>query len=248
MSTLFDQLATPVVIDPTKDYLTELVGEGKKFKSNNELALGKVHSDAHIETLEKTLAAMREELTTRKTAEELINQIALARTPPADLSRNDQIVTDQNTDQVKSLTTEDVDRMFAEREANARRQANLTQATQKLKETYGDNAASVLQQKATELGVAPAYLQKMAEDSPNVFTSLFQAMPAQRDNLFQAPPQSTFRQAPETYTGPKYSEFNKVKQDNPTLYWSAKFQRSIMEAADKAMAAGEQAYEKFKTS
>ena len=35
-------------VDPNKNYLTELVGDGKKFKTQEELARGKYESDLYL--------------------------------------------------------------------------------------------------------------------------------------------------------------------------------------------------------
>ena len=125
MSDLFDPTNAPQ-LDETKDYLTELVGDGKKFKDVKDLAKGKAFSDLHIQTLEKTLNQMREELQTRKTAEELINQIALTK-PTANPDRTgDNLPPDADAGKIKSgLTPEDVEKLFAEREGKQRRENNL---------------------------------------------------------------------------------------------------------------------------
>lgn len=250
MDGLFDQIVTPPTLDENKDYLSELVGDGKKFKDAKELAKGKAFSDAHISTLEQTLASMREELRTRATAEDLINQINLRR--PVDPSKNtEQQMTEQtiNENPIKPITPEDVERMFAERDTKRQRESNLNLTSQKLKETFGDTAAGVLGEKARELGLSTDYLKNMAQEAPTAFLALFNkpAASSAAKDIFSAPPQSSFRPAinPQD-TGEKWSEFNKVKKENPNEYWSPKFQRKIMEAAEKAMESG--SYERFMAS
>ena len=48
-----DLFTMSTTIDPEKDYTAELVGEGKKFKDNKELARSKVESDLFISHLQK---------------------------------------------------------------------------------------------------------------------------------------------------------------------------------------------------
>src|SRR5260370_19729043 len=69
-------------IDPNKNYLGELVGEGKKVKDPESLAKGKYISDNYIQILERRLDEMRsdysnlsKEYNARPKLEELINQI-----------------------------------------------------------------------------------------------------------------------------------------------------------------------------
>lgn len=244
MSNLFDQTVAPVQLDDTKDFLAELVGEGKKFKDPKELARGKAHSDAHIANLEKTLNEMRVELNTRKTAEDLINRITLANNRPAPTIDSDDTPPENRDTQSnpKGLTPEDVERMFQEREVRSRKEQNLQATTNKLRELHGDDAARVLQTKASELGVDTQYLKNLAQDSPSIFLSLFNKPEAPKD-IFNAPPPSSHRVQIATYTGEKWSDFQKVKTENPTLYWSAKFQRQMMDSAERA--ANSDTYDKF---
>ena len=69
-------------IDPNKDYLAELVGEGKKFKTDKDLARGKYEADLYVKTLERQLdelrndhLKLREDYTARAKLEELLGQL-----------------------------------------------------------------------------------------------------------------------------------------------------------------------------
>src|SRR6266700_391496 len=70
-------------VDPDKDYFKELVGEGKKFKSPEDLARGKFESDQFIEILKKRQDEMRadylklrEDNTAKAKLEDLIDQLS----------------------------------------------------------------------------------------------------------------------------------------------------------------------------
>lgn len=244
MSDLFDQAEPPVVIDPTKDYFSELVGPDKKFKSEKELALGKAHSDAHIANLEKTLAGLREEVAKRKTTEDLMDHINKALTakelPPTRMP--DPLA--PNGDVKSGLTAEDVQKLLADRDNESIRRNNTAIAAQKLQELYGETAATEITKKAQELGVNKDYLKNMAESSPSVFLALFSAPQknVQKD-IFNAPPQNSYRPPENSHNGPKMSDFKKVKDANPTEYWKPAFQRKMIEAAEQAMEKGY--YEQF---
>lgn len=246
MSDLFsDPVTDAPTIDETKDYLSEFVGEGKKFADVKALAKSKAFADAHIGTLTKALEAMRTELSTRKTAEDLINQIALANTKVDSNREQNQTATEQNTDQNNkpSLTPEDVEKMFQEREQRRQKETNLNLTTQKLKETFGDKAATELSNKARELGVDTSYMKKLAEDTPSVFLSLFSKPQVKSNDIFNAPPANQFRVAERSNSGEKWSDFNKVKTSDPKKYWSPGFQRQLMDAAERAENQGR--YEEF---
>ena len=241
MSDLFDQTDAPVVLDDSKDYVAELVGEDKKFKTVSDLAKGKVFSDVHISNLERTLAGLREELQTRKTAEELINQINLAK-KPADGERipDNQDRLNANEPLKSGLTPEDVEALLSKRESQRIKESNLTLASQKLREQHGEAAAALVSTKAAELGVSNSYLRDMASNAPNAFLALFKdaKVEAKTDDVFQAAPQSSFRPNPQQRLTEKWSDFKKVKSENPNLYWSANFQRRLAEAAQKATDGG----------
>src|SRR5437773_6950457 len=73
----------PPETDPNKNYLEDLVGDGKKFKSPEELARGKFESDTYIKILEKRLdeyrddiLSLRKENVTNKRLEDLVNQLS----------------------------------------------------------------------------------------------------------------------------------------------------------------------------
>lgn len=245
---LFDQTVSNVpLIDETKDFLSELVGEGKKFKDAKELAKGKAYSDAHIQTLEQTLAQIREELKTRKTAAELIDQINQRRTPDSNpIPDNRNLDADTQNNNKSGMTSEDVERMFYERELQRQRNDNLTIASQKLRDLHGDTAAGALQAKAQELGLDTAYLKNMAQEAPNAFLALFNKPTPVTQDVFNAPPSNSFRPPVGSTLTEKWSAFNGVKKTDPNKYWSSAFQRKIMEAGERAAQAGR--YEEFMKS
>jgi len=77
-----DQPDTIDTIDPSKNYLAELVGEGKKFKTQEDLARGKAESDAYIKILEKRsdelrndYLKLRDDYSSRAKLEEVVDQL-----------------------------------------------------------------------------------------------------------------------------------------------------------------------------
>lgn len=253
---LFDQTVSTPTIDESKDFLSELVGDGKKFKDVKDLAKGKAFSDAHIVSLEQTLDRLKAELQTRKTAEELIDKINQKRinpdsTPiPDNRNLDDDTQTPLKSGQSRTnagaLTPEDVEKMFLEREARRRKDDNLTLASQKLRDIHGDAAAGVLQAKAQELGLDTTYLKNMAQEAPNAFLALFSKPASVQQDVFSAPPSSSFRPQTTNSLTEKWSTFNEVKKANPRLYESAGFQKKIMEAGERAAQAGR--FEEFMNS
>jgi hypothetical protein len=243
MDNLFDQTVNnaPITIDETKDYLVELVGEGKKFKDPKDLAKGKAYSDAHIANLEKTLNSLREELHTRKTAEELINQMTSVR------RNNDPVITQEPNlevnNQIKGMSPEDVEKLLTDRDVKRRKDENLNQATQKLKETFGEQAASAVANRARELGVEPSYLRSLAQEAPSAFIALFNKQSDVQEDVFRAPPTSSYRPPLKQGLTDKWSELTTIRKTDPNTFYGAAHQRKLMEAAQRAVDAGR--YEEF---
>ena len=64
--------------------LTELVGEGKRYATVEALAKGRLDADAFIEQLKRENAGLREDLSTRLTAEERAAAVLAAASQPND--------------------------------------------------------------------------------------------------------------------------------------------------------------------
>lgn len=239
---VFDQNDNDVTLED-KDYLAELVGEDKKFKSPQDLAKGKAHADAHIARLEATLSQLRDELKTRTTTDQLMDQIkALKGSGTPEFTPTPQ---GQNEGADKGLTVQDVERLLAEREASRNKEANLNQAVNTLKEMYGDETPQMIQAKARELGVDTNYLKNLAKESPKIFTNLFQPKTQAAKDVFNAPPASRVNSfgVGNNTSKEKYSDFRKVQRENPNVFYSASFQRKIVEAVSRAQAQGR--YDEF---
>src|SRR6056300_1950642 len=65
--------STPKFEIPTE--AQDFVGEGKKYKSAEDALRSVPHAQEHIKTLEDEMAQLKEELTKRKTAAELLDEM-----------------------------------------------------------------------------------------------------------------------------------------------------------------------------
>lgn len=166
---IFDE--TPNTAQPNAA-LETLVGEGKKYKTVEDLALGRINADNHIATLEQELAELRSKSSAQGTIEELIRSAQLARqaeTPhspqpkPADTPPTKETNVDDLAARIREITRQDRE---AERTA-----ANLAQVRDRMVQVFGDDtkAAEMVRAKAAELGVSPTFLQEVAAKSPKAF-------------------------------------------------------------------------------
>jgi hypothetical protein len=174
MNTLFDQNSAPAS-DPNKDYLSELVGEGKKFKTVQDLARGKFEADVYIDTLTKRQDEINtdyrrvlEESKAQAKLQDLIDRLEIAKidnnTPSPvmnDLEKKPAV--DMN--EIKSLIqTEIVQTKQQDKETE-----NFNQVQRKLKEQFGSNYQTVLKEQMESLELTAEDIDRLAKKSPTAF-------------------------------------------------------------------------------
>lgn len=219
-------------LDPNKDYLAELVGEGKKFKSEKDLARGKYEADLYVTTLTRQLdelrddyKKLREDSTSRAKLEELIGQLEArskqssnSDTPPA-REVKDSPTLDPN--ELKSLVSSSIQ----EYEMTRKQTDNFNRVREKLREQFGDNYQSVLKNQIEELGLTEDDVNTLARKSPNAFFKTLGIEQAIAKETFQNPVASS--QRAETFR-PKgsqkrtWSYYQDLKKTQPNLYLDPK--------------------------
>lgn len=159
--------------DIPENPLAELVGEGKKYANEGELAKAYYHAAKTIDQRNEELANTRAELAASAKVEELLSRV---RTPEPPIEKNGAEA--HQPAKPASLSTEDVakvvqEQIKAERE-NSKATENVESVAAKLIEIYGDRdkANDVVKQKAAELGVSVTFLQSTAVQSPKAFFEL----------------------------------------------------------------------------
>jgi hypothetical protein len=219
----------PEQIDPNKDYLTELVGEGKKFKSPQELARGKYEADQYVRTLERQKDELRsdylklkDEQAARAKLEDLIDQWSNKQQSSSDNTQaNEQQTTKPVIDskEIESLVSSKIQ----EHELTKKQQENFAQVRTKLKERFGSNYQEVLKQQIDNLGLNEDFINDLARRYPAVLYKTLGLDQEQRES-FQSPPRSNQRSdnfAPST-TKRTWSYYQKIKKENPKLYYDPK--------------------------
>ena len=141
-----------------------LVGEGKKFKTPEDLARGKLEADKFIETLRQEKADLESRMTTLQVE---LEKKAKTQTPP-------------QTGQAEASSSKDVpdiqaliDQRLNEREHTATRTRNLTSAKEHLIKVFGNSAEEALEKQSREMGISKDKLLDIASDAPAIFKRLF---------------------------------------------------------------------------
>lgn len=162
-----------VTIDENKDYVAELVGEGKKFKSVEDLAKGKYHSDVTITTLKQQLDELKQELNTRTSLQAFLDQMKAEKggqveTPPNPVQPNGQ----QGNELDDSSLEAKLAAILEKQQAAKKAESNVDRVTRVMREQFGDQAGQVINHKAKELGMTPKRLQELAQEAPDAFFRL----------------------------------------------------------------------------
>lgn len=221
------------VVDPNTDYLAQLVGDGKKFKTNLDLAKGKVESDNYIQTLVREKDELRadylrlkEEFDNRARFEDLLDQLKGATQPT---THREQPITDDvsvapkkiDPNEFESLVSNTVQKI----EQKKTHDANLQQVQAKLTERFGSNYQSALNQTVANLGLDKAFVDNIAKTSPQAFYKLIGLEGENRQETFQSPLRTSVRSDGFLPTsGPKrtWSYYQKMRQEQPKLYHDPK--------------------------
>src|SRR5688572_4833757 len=142
----------------TESVLAELVGEGKKFATPEDLAKGKKESDAFIATLTRETKELRELVTTLGTQTEQqkaqIDLLSKLNGKPANDNGSGTSNGKTTEPPVKTLTEEDVSNLMVRREQARQAAANVAAVDAVLLEKFGAEAKKFVSDAAKELGIS----------------------------------------------------------------------------------------------
>lgn len=210
--------------DANKDYLAELVGEGKKFKSVEDLAKGKAESDRFIVTLTRELEEARTEIQKRTGLEELKTAI-LNREQTNGNPNGGQPTVEQEKPVVDANSIEElVLKKLDERDATKSRASNEALVTETLTNIWGDNAQNELRRVSNDVGMSISELKELGQRNPKALFKLIGV-----GNQPQTPNGGTVPRSSihvETTNGSErnYSYYQKLKTSDPKTYFDKRTQ------------------------
>lgn len=217
--------------DPNKDYLQELVGDGKKFKTPQDLARGKYEADNYVKTLTMKLDEMRADYMkldadykARAKLEDLIDQLNKA--PKQPLSNEQPIVNDVKMPEIDPKHIETlIDSQIKKNKILDRETDNFNKVKDKLRERFGVNYQTTLSEQIDSLGLTVDDMNALAKKSPTAFfKTLGMDQPVQTEG-FQTPPRTNLRN--DSFLpkgGPKrtWSYYQDLKKKDRNLYYDPK--------------------------
>lgn len=222
---IFDETPTDIVtIEEGKDYVSELVGDDKKFKDVQGLARGKLESDNYIKELTGRLDELRKELDSRtnldtflKEMKELKEVRSPSQTPQ---EQRDTPVPPTSKELDDSTIEETLSRLLDQRMQKQQSETNLEKVQKVLKDQFGDEASRVINHKANELGMTVKDLEGLATRSPSAFLTLV-GVSSERQTLPSVPAARSSLNLDGKQVGVKNKAyFDKLKRDNPQAYWN----------------------------
>ena len=207
------------------NHLEELVGEGKKFRTVEDLAKGKAESDRFIEQLKTQLDEARTEVQKRIALEELKtailerdNNSGNNRTP--DTPADDKPVV--NADSIDEL----IQKRLAEIEGSKTKTVNEQTVTNKLKEVWGDNATIELRKAAQSVGMSLSELQELGQRNPQALFKLIGVSGNQpQPDGATVPRNSTRMDNGSNLNGERTKAYyDKLRVSDPKAYWDKRTQ------------------------
>lgn len=215
----------------TESWVKKLVEErGEKWSDPEVIAKGKYESDKYIGDLERQLSEMREDLSKNEYAKTLLETLqgkagdTASPKPEEKQGSTAEANTTNDASDLESL----VEEAIRKREAQQTASQNLKQVDDTLQEAYGTEAASIVKQKASELGMSLERLQEIASESPTAFIRLIgEAKVSEK----VATPKSSVNTQSDTFnkSGEKNWEYyQNLRRTNSKQYYSPKVQNQLM--------------------
>lgn len=212
-----------------RDFVADLVGEGKKYKDLNALAKAKIFADEHIKRLEAEAEERAKELDKRLVVEEMMAEIkAMAKAPaqntnpePKATSTTDEQV---SKDDIAKLVTSELMKLTEKQ----KQEQNLKQVADELTKVWGTDYSSALLRRSKELELTPEFMNQLASVNPKAFLRMVVEPVTQLPNY--TPPKGI--RSDTKLTGEKnYKYYQKIRKENPRLY--ASLQMEMFKQAEK---------------
>ncbi|HYT43315.1 MAG TPA: hypothetical protein VEP90_13340 [Methylomirabilota bacterium] len=232
MDNLLDDKSEPA-FDETKNYFEDLVGEGRKFKDEKELAKSKVLGDLYIKDIVRQkdeLANSYIELKAQYDAQaklvDLVDRIGDQKRTNNDDTLNVIKNVPDNSIDLDSLDKR-FEQLLSKREKVQIENENLKKSQKMLKEGLGDNYVNVIRSRIDDLDLSEEDVNALAKRSPKTLARVLGIELEQKSNtpnMFQSPPVSqrrsdTFKPAVQKRT---WSYYQEQKKTNPRIFLDPK--------------------------
>lgn len=229
--------------DTQPNVLDQLVGEGKKFRTIEDLAKAKLESDSFIQRLQDENKGIRDDLNARVRMEQLLEKLEEVSDGGTDISDNNQS-RNNSPDNRPDLETI-IEQKLTKRDAEQKASSNVTQVKDALRKYFGDNYEEKLKTRIDDLDLDPKELNDLAKKSPKAFLKLV-GIGEQRQDIPTYTPPSSRTNAPVSLQGGQrdYNYYKALRTSNPSEYWKPEVQLQLHKDAIAAANRGEDFYKK----
>jgi hypothetical protein len=212
-----------------KEFLPNLVGEGKKFKDLESLAKSKWESDNYIKILEQRADQMREDfITLRKEADaranlsDLVGQLQ-QKTQPQEPQREELREPQIDMTQIDNLISNKLDALS---KAQQQKQ-NFDSVQAKMKQKWGGNYVNTLQEQMDQLGLTKEDINDLAQNRPGLLMKTFglDEQQSASNNLFQSPPSTQMRSdnfRPSASNKRTWTYYQDLRKKDPLAFYDPK--------------------------
>ena len=245
---LTDALATveapatdPVATEPAskeEPFLDTLVGDGKKYKSTDELARAYHHANLHIEELKGELGEVRG---SKEALSELISEIRNSQPEerveapaPPQVAAEPQV----QTADIANI----VEQQILVREEEAQKKANVSISLQKLVDVYGSEAQvkAAITKAVNQDPAAQKTIDDLSMSSPELTVKFVTGLIQPTEPVVNNPGVESVQESPIPINGTlTWAQCRELKKSNPREYNSPAFRQRIEAAAAAAADRGE---------
>jgi hypothetical protein len=202
-----------------------LVGDNAKYKSVEEMAVGMLHAQSHITTIEQENADLRDSTTKAASLKEVLEAIKGENVGTTTTSDDDPVPADKQT---TGSTTVDVatqvEELLNKRAAADSASANFDRVQNVLKDKLGDRAGEVYSSVGKSLGVN---LDDLSKSSPDAVIALVAGTPASSAETYTPPGtrsvdssssgEMTYKRIQQLFKEGKIAKSEKFKIENEQL-------------------------------
>ena len=209
--------------------LALLVGENRKYKTQEELAKAYMNADEHISKLTEENRELREQVASGKTIDSVLERI--------EANRREQ--GDTTPVQSKGVSAEDIAKIVEQtitgRETERTRKANQTKADQMLKSKYGEKAGEVYRAALTSPAKAKA-LEELASVDPDAFMQLFKEEPYKGNPSDSSNTRGEGAQQHQTQSAAQpgtKAYYDEMRRKDPQKFWLSQTQTEMHRLAQQ---------------
>lgn len=221
---------TPV--EPVAVSVEDLVGEGRKYASVEELAKAYVNADRFIGELKSKTASLETKV---QTYEDVIKNTRTGEERKPEQRQENQPEApnpEKSAEDFKKIARE----TFEEISQTERVRRNQERAAERMVEVYGstEKANQAVRQKAQELNVSVDWLLDTAGRSPHAFEATMGLTNRQEPRSDYAPKNDFVPRDPPGKTKErKMSYYNDLRRKDPKTYWSRETQDELFREASR---------------